>query len=79
MEDAPSGPSRPEGGSDLQMALLLLGRQLSGSPRLGLENSSPPGAPQATSGGGRSGVGERRVPHSLEGPNIGAGPKGKKG
>ena len=51
MEDAPSGPSRPEGGSDLQMALLSLGRQLSGPPRPGLENLSPLGAPQATSGG----------------------------
>ena len=79
MEDAPSGPSRPEGGSDLQMALLSLGRQLSGPPRPGLENLSPLGAPQATSGGARSGVGERRVPHDPEGPNIGAGPKGKKG
>jgi hypothetical protein len=79
MEDASSGPSRPDGGSNLQFALLSLGRQLSGPPRPGLENSFPLGAPQATSGGGRSGVGKRRVPHGTEGPNICAGPKGKKG
>ena len=79
MQDTPSGPSRPDGGSNLQLALLSLGRQLSGPTRPGLENLSPPGAPHATSGGGRSGVGERRVPHGPEGPNIGAGSKGKKG
>ena len=79
MQDAPSGPSRPDGGSDLQLVLLLLGRQLSGPPRPGLENSSPPGAPQATTGGARPGLGKRRVPQGPEGPNIGAGPKGKKG
>jgi len=78
MEDASSGPSRPDGGSNLQFALLSLGRQLSGPPRLGLENSSPLGAPQATTGGARPGLGERRVPPGPEGPNIGAGPKGKK-
>ena len=53
MQDAPSGPSRPDGGSDLQLVLLSLGRQLSGPPRPGLENSSPPGSHQATSGGGQ--------------------------
>jgi hypothetical protein len=78
MQDAPSGPSRPDGGLDLQLVLLSLGRQLSGPPRPGLENSPPPGAPQAMSGGARSGIGKRRVPHGPEGPNIGAGPKGKK-
>ena len=30
-------------------------------------------------GGARSGIGKRKVPHGLEGPNVGAGPKGKKG
>ncbi len=53
MQDAPSGPSRPDGGLDLQLVLLSLERQLSGPPRPGLENSSPPGAPQATTGGGQ--------------------------
>ena len=79
MQDVPSGPSRPDGGSDLQLALLSLGRQLSGPPRPRLESLPPPGAPQATSGGARSGIGERRVPQGPEGPNIGAGPKCKKG
>jgi hypothetical protein len=58
---------------------LSLGRQLSSPPRPGLENWSPPGAPHAALGGGRSGVGKRRVPHGPEGPNIGTGSKGKKG
>ncbi len=64
MQDAPSGPStRPDGSSDLQLALLSLGRQLSGPARPGLENLPPPGAPQVTTGGARSGIGKRKVPH----------------
>jgi hypothetical protein len=36
MQDAPSGPSnRPNGSSDLQLVLMLLGRQLSGPARPG--------------------------------------------
>ena len=31
------------------------------------------------SAGARSGIGERKVPHGPDGPNIGAGPKIKKG
>jgi hypothetical protein len=58
MQDALSGPSnRPNGGSDLQLVLLSLGRQLSGPARPGLENLPPPSAPQVTSGGARSGIG----------------------
>ena len=30
-------------------------------------------------GGARSGIGKCKVPHGLEEPNVGAGPKGKKG
>ena len=46
MQDAPSGPpGRPKDSSDLQLALLSLGRQLSGPVRPGSENSLPPGAP----------------------------------
>ena len=54
IHEAPSGPSnKPTGGSDLQLALLLLGRQLSGPARLGLENSPPPGRPPGNVWGGQ--------------------------
>ena len=64
MQDAPSGPAnRPKDSSELQLALLSLGRQLSSPAGLGLENSLPPGGPQVTAAGARSSFGERKVPH----------------
>ena len=45
----------------------------------GWRTRPPQAPPRQQRGGGRSGVGKRRVPHGPEGPNINAGPKGKKG
>jgi hypothetical protein len=80
-QDTPSGPSnRPKESSGLQMALLLLGRQLGGPAGPGLATALPSGASQGTAAGARTRFGgNRKVPQGPEDPNIGAGTKAKKG
>ena len=79
MQDTPSGPSnRPNDSLGIQLALLLLGRQLGSPAGPGLANALPPGTSHGTAAGARSSIGKRKVPQGLEVLNIGAGSKVKK-
>ncbi len=72
-QDAPPGPpTRSKDSSELQMALLSLGRQLSGPAGTGLAAALPPGAPQGMAAGARFMTGNRKVPQD------GVGSKDKK-
>ena len=79
MQDTPSGPSNRSNDSlGLQLALMLLGRQLGSPAGPGLANALPPGTSHGTAAGARSSIGKRKVPQGLEVLNIGAGSKVKK-
>ena len=72
-QDAPPGPpTRSKDSSELQMALLPLGRQLSGPAGTGLAAALIPGAPQGTAAGARFMTGDSKVPQG------GIGSKDKK-